>query len=67
MPSEWVFCIILIKFPLHWREHETICPVHSGDWWIFVSDHIHPILRNFEDPFNLQWRKAFNLQRGSGA
>ena len=38
MQSEWVFCIILIKFPLHWREHETTFPVHSGDCWTFVSD-----------------------------
>ena len=38
MQSEWVFCIILIKFPLQWREHEITYPVHSGDCWTFVSD-----------------------------
>ena len=40
------------------------CPVHSGDWWTFVSDHIHPILRNFEDPFNLQWRESIQPPTG---
>ena len=38
MQSEWVFCIILIKFPLHWGEHENTFPVHSVDCWTFVSD-----------------------------